>query len=335
MKRVLKKNISQENRDALEQMSSILPLLVNDNYLFLDSKMKIQTYSTNTEVFFNQVFKANIIEEASLFDQIIKEKELITPLESFLKENLANEVLDINIITGDESVVIHINKMQKNGEHIGYNCTLERTVHKDSQLMRSKLVNQLSQMMSQTIETGNRLINELSPYLKDCPKGFELLEKKLRKIKRESAEITSAIEQANTSISKVSHSLTILPRFLDVEIRNVMILDNDILVHFVTKSILKNLVPGINTLSFTDTEEAVEFLETHPTDIILIDLEMLGMTSWSFLNTIQKQGVRTPVIIISHVVDPETLLMIPKFPQIKGILTKPIEKRHLINILSE
>ncbi|RZL62396.1 MAG: response regulator [Pedobacter sp.] len=335
MKSVIKKIISKEFTDTMEQMSSILPLLVNDSYVFLDNKVIIQTYSNNTEVFFNQVFKAKIIKGAPFFDQIIKEKELIIPLEAFLKENLANELIDINIIMGGENITIHINKVQKDGKHIGYNCILERTGNGNNQTMRLKLTNELSEIMSKTIESGEKLIRELSPNLKACADRVNFLEWKLEKLKQDSAEIISVVKQINSAISKASHSLIILPRFPDVEIRNVMILDDDELVHFVTKSIIDNTLPGINTLSFTNTEEAAEFLETHPTDIILIDLEMLGKSSWSFLNIIQQQGVKVPVIIISHTVDPETLLRIPKFPQIKGILTKPIEKKHLINILSK
>lgn len=335
MKSLLKNNTSEKHHDAVEYINSLLPLSVNDIYLFLDPEITIQTYSTKTEVFFNQVFKSKIIKGAPFFEQVLKEKEVIKALELFLKENVTDELIDIDVCTGYENILIHINKIQHEGMHMGYHCILERTDNQNNQLKNSKLTGELSELMSRTIKSGNRLINQLNFDLQKHQESVNFVERQLERLKRDSVAMMSAVEQINVFVSKTSPSLTILPRFPNFAITNVMILDDDILVHLATKSIIKNALPGINVFSFIDMGEAVEFLETHPTDIILMDLEMLRSKDWSFFNLIEKQGVKAPVIIISTKLDQQTLKTIPKFPQIKGILTKPIDKKNLINILSE
>ncbi|NTD96313.1 response regulator transcription factor [Agrobacterium tumefaciens] len=335
MKSLLKNNISKKNEENVEHMNSLLPLLANDIYLFLDPKITIQTYSTKTEVFFNQVFKSKIIKGAPFFEQILKEKEVIKALELFLKENLTDELIDIEVYTGCENILVHINKIEHEGKHMGYHCMLERTDDQNNQLKNSQLTGELSELLSRTIKTGNKLIDELHFDLQKHQESVIVVERQLEKLKQDSVAIMSAVEQINVVISKTPPSLTILPRFPNFAITNVMILDDDILVHFAMKSIIKSALPGINVFSFVDMGEAVEFLETYPTDIILMDLEMLSSSDWSFFNLIEKQGVKAPVVIISTKLDQQTLKTIPKFPQIKGILTKPIDKKHLLNILSK
>lgn len=335
MKSILKNNISTIHQEIIEHINSLLPLMVSDNYLFLDPKITIQTYSNNAEVFFNQIFKSKIIDGAPFFEQVIKEKKAIHALELFLQENLTDELIGINICTGSENIVIHINKIQNEGKHIGYNCILERTAIGVNPLKNEKITSELSELFAQTIKTGNKLVNELNLDFQKRHEILEFIERKFEKLQQDSVEIILAVQKIDSVSSKTIDNLTILPRFPNLAIRNVMILDNDILIHFVTKSTIKDMLPGINTYSFTDMVEAVEFLDTHPTDIILVDLEILKLSSWSFLDLIDKQGVKAPVIIISNSVYPETLSKLPKFPQIKGILTKPIDKKQLINILSE
>ncbi|RZJ46745.1 MAG: response regulator [Chryseobacterium sp.] len=335
MKSVSKNNIPKIHQVNIEQMNSLLPLLVNDNYLFLDLNGTIQRYSTNTEVFFNQIFNSKIIPGAPFFNQIIKDERIAHALESFLKKNLVDELTVVNIYPGGRKIALHINKVRFERKHIGYNCILDRTDFDNNQIKRVQLTNEFSELFSQTIIKGRELVNELHLNLLKNDEKFNLLESTLDKLKKNSIAILSAIETINTVITKASNSISILPRFPGVNVRNIMLLNDNELAHYIIKSMIKTKIPSMNVFSFTDTVEAIEFLGSHPTDIIFVDIELLRLCRWNFIEAFEKLELNLPIIITSTNVDHETILKISKFPMIKGILANPVNQEDLINILSK
>lgn len=93
---------------------------------------------------------------------------------------------------------------------------------------------------------------------------------------------------------------------------------NDILVPF-----------GFEIISLADTYQAEAWLQTHPVDLILLDLNMPGQDGCTWLRGLRAQGVATPVVILSaNAADADSE---PDGPSLHdGFFTKPLQLNPLL-----
>jgi two-component system, chemotaxis family, chemotaxis protein CheY len=83
-----------------------------------------------------------------------------------------------------------------------------------------------------------------------------------------------------------------------------------------------------------DGEEAVAALREQRIDLIICDIVMEPMDGWAFIDHLQSQGIKTPVIILTGQEDPETIEM-ARARQVHAYLSKPISKRRLLEKVQE
>ncbi len=84
-----------------------------------------------------------------------------------------------------------------------------------------------------------------------------------------------------------------------------------------------------NVVEAADGEEAVELLRERRIDLIICDIVMEPMDGWDFIDHLQHQGNKTPVIVLTGQEDPETIER-AKERQVHAYLSKPISKRRLL-----
>lgn len=78
---------------------------------------------------------------------------------------------------------------------------------------------------------------------------------------------------------------------------NVLIVDDDAAVlTMLTKVIRSN---GMDPACADSALKALELLERHTYDLILMDVNMHGMDGFAAVETIRRRGIRTPIIIVS------------------------------------
>lgn len=86
-------------------------------------------------------------------------------------------------------------------------------------------------------------------------------------------------------------------------------------------------------ISFT-AEEAYDLLEQWQPDIILIDIKLIGATGVDFIRKIRKDGVKTPVIVITAYKDNISDLR-RKGLKIDGYFEKPYSYARLYKTIKE
>jgi CheY-like chemotaxis protein len=121
----------------------------------------------------------------------------------------------------------------------------------------------------------------------------------------------------------------------------VYIVDDDSLVHYITRKMLAHFVPNENVLSFYDGKELYEFLDTNTDadklpDYILLDIHMPNMNGLQFLNVfpnIQSKLPKLPSIyVISSSMNKIEIYKVKSDPNVKGYITKPLGRNNIETI---
>ncbi len=84
-----------------------------------------------------------------------------------------------------------------------------------------------------------------------------------------------------------------MPHILIVE-------DEDRIAKFIEKGLRQS---GFRSSRVHDGNAALAFTKTESCDLVLLDLGLPGLSGWDVLEHLQKQGQKTPVIIVSAMTD--------------------------------
>lgn len=87
--------------------------------------------------------------------------------------------------------------------------------------------------------------------------------------------------------------------------------------------------PRIDCRSFTDPRRALGYLNDHPIDLILLDLNMPYLNGWQFLEAMEEAKLNSPVFILTSSILKEDADRAEMHPLVKGYVSKPLEIRHL------
>ncbi len=124
-------------------------------------------------------------------------------------------------------------------------------------------------------------------------------------------EITVQSEPGKGSVFRVSLLLSVLrghPEYRSVEegqvprgylgrMRRLLVVDDEASHRQMMTDILAPF--GFEVTALADTFQAEEWLQSHPVDLILLDLNLPGQGGCAWLRGLRAQGVTTPVVILS------------------------------------
>lgn len=107
----------------------------------------------------------------------------------------------------------------------------------------------------------------------------------------------------------------------------VLLVDDDQAVRKAVSSVLQRL--GCSVTACEDGPEALEQAGSRPPDLVLLDLDMPGMTGRACLKALKELVPGTPVIICSG------SAQLDEFPQADGALQKPFSLTELAEKMAE
>lgn len=330
---------NQKLQSPSAQLLALQKLLVNDFYFFLDNELKITNYSNNLIAFSKNILNSEIalnISIKQLLSHIDKDISDIN-LDEFFANNIKKETISFKFQIGGEILTLTVLKILENNAQ-EYCCLLES--HKKTDDVKGILEN-MHTVANLSWFTSHKLRGPLSTILNlinnsPLPEivNNEQLKLLFSQMKKQAMNLDEALHTLNNLLSTKDKRPPMIPQFSGDSIKNILMLDDEIIIHKLSKKIVMDIDPELSLYSFTEGIEALEFLHTFPVDLILLDLNMPHINGWEFLQMMTEKGIEIPTIIISSSIDTNDVNRSFEYRQVKGFFNKPITKADLKNILT-
>ena len=117
----------------------------------------------------------------------------------------------------------------------------------------------------------------------------------------------------------------------------ILLIDDDLICNMANERMMRNMGLAIETKSFIDPTQALEFLEkgTEQYDLILLDINMPRLNGWEFLEELGRNSQFVNVYMYSSSIDPEDVKRARAYPMVREFLSKPLDMntiRHLLDV---
>lgn len=114
--------------------------------------------------------------------------------------------------------------------------------------------------------------------------------------------------------------------------KTIMYIEDDVDACYLMTTFLNGR--GFNTVVAFTGEKAYALLKRHNPDLMLIDIKLIGMSGIDFIEKIQKEGIQTPVIILTAYADKIAEIEL-KGLKVYSYLVKPYEFSELYQTIKE
>jgi len=116
-------------------------------------------------------------------------------------------------------------------------------------------------------------------------------------------------------------------------INRIIFVDDDTIQHMINRKNLQRIKPGIALFFFENPYKALEWLEAHQADLLILDVNMPEMSGWDFLDLLQKSKIEIEVKMLTSSMDPSDIEMSLNYSMISGFLIKPLKNEIMAEIL--
>ena len=113
----------------------------------------------------------------------------------------------------------------------------------------------------------------------------------------------------------------------------VIIIDDDQIVIFIQKKMIINHQISTNPVSFKKAAKALAYLNEEGADLskeflILLDINMPGMSGWEFLDCLEnhEQKAKYHVIMVTSSIDNKDKTEAEKYATVRSFIEKPISR---------
>lgn len=116
----------------------------------------------------------------------------------------------------------------------------------------------------------------------------------------------------------------------------VLIIDDDFVSNFVSKSTIQKYCSDINCTTYECAISGLDFIENNigNIDFILLDLNMPILDGWHILETMKKNNISIPVYILSSSINPKDIERALNFTSVNAFWHKPVNFKTLENHFS-
>ena len=122
----------------------------------------------------------------------------------------------------------------------------------------------------------------------------------------------------------------------DKPVNDVVLVDDDPLLNFLTSKMLLRVNPKVNLTCFNNPETALNFFEqpnTKKPDLLLVDINMPELNGWEFIERFSKIGLNCRVSIFTSSIDPIDVKKANAMKVVTGYITKPLDESKVRSML--
>jgi CheY-like chemotaxis protein len=213
-------------------------------------------------------------------------------------------------------------------------CTIIDSNRKTNQM---KLLDEYSHLASHDLRAPITNILSLSSMLNYPELEFfdtSNIKELLKDINFQAEKLDDIIKMLNRLINKGDAPDEFATEATKTESKHIMLVDDDSLTNKLHHMIITKHNKNKRVVQFDSPVHALEYLEEHKPDLILLDLNMPEMDGWTFLRRLGERNIKIDVVIISSTIDPAERIRAQSFKSVKDFLTKPLtydKIKHLVD----
>lgn len=153
----------------------------------------------------------------------------------------------------------------------------------------------------------------------------------LSEIEKSTEKVNKAIFELNDQINFATSNTISLDAFLNQEIEEILLIDDDKLVNEMNLMVIKTVHPNIQVKIFSDVDYALSYIISNPEKKrkIFVDLNFPHKSGWYFLDEYKKIGQPWTVVILTSSLQQEDIEYSKQYEFISHYMTKPMNIEQL------
>jgi PAS domain S-box-containing protein len=151
-----------------------------------------------------------------------------------------------------------------------------------------------------------------------------------------SAQLNDAVQKVNEVVYGLDHVRPAASNATTEKVDSVWIVDDDQVITYITEHMLRNADNSLHITNFLSAKMALEKLrlDGKAPDVLLLDINMPGITGWEFLDQLKSLNLEANVYMYSSSIDPDDVKEARNYPMVKDFISKPLDARTIRKILS-
>jgi len=234
----------------------------------------------------------------------------------------------------DIQIQIVLTPIFQDGEETLISCTVIDSNRKSNQM---KLLDEYSRLASHDLRAPITNILSLSSLVNfpdllsyDTTKIEELL----KDINYQAEKLDDIIKMLNRVVNQGQGNNNFITEETKNDSNHIVLVDDDSLTNKLHHMIITKYNKNRKVVQFDNPIVALEYLKENTPDLILLDLNMLDIDGWKFLELLEEFGIDVKVVIISSTIDAADSIKANSYPSVKDFLMKPLtydKIKHLID----
>lgn len=276
---------------------------------------------------FNEEEKRNLRKEANEFlqsNRVYRKEIKSMSLRGHLR---VVEVVMKNVLVGERQLVsvYLIDKTEKRDFEtriLEQNKRLKEFAFLTSHKLRQPLANILGLI---------ELVKSESQSQQDVTITFETL----RMLTGQLDDVVHQMSDALTELDMEAEKSLFFNELEEKGINEIWIVDDDQVITYITQRLLHNADPSLKVSGYLSAKMALEKLrlDNDCPDILLLDINMPGISGWEFLDELNKLGRFVNVYMYSSSIDPEDVKRARAYPMVREFLSKPLDMKTINHLL--
>jgi CheY-like chemotaxis protein len=148
-------------------------------------------------------------------------------------------------------------------------------------------------------------------------------------------DVVHQMSDALTELDMEAEKSLFFNELEETGINEIWIVDDDQVITYITERLLHNADPSLKVSGYLSAKMALEKLrlDSDSPDILLLDINMPGISGWEFLDELNKLGRFVNVYMYSSSIDPEDVKRARAYPMVREFLSKPLDLKTINHLL--